>query len=88
MSTEAKQSTHQNAPSTHLEISLEGTYAEARRRVLEAFDRAYIEGLLHHTDGNVSEAARRAGLDRSNFKRVLKRVRKQVDALDDEEPTR
>lgn len=48
-------------------------YADAKERVLDAFHRTYLGVLLRRTGGNVSEAARQAGLDRSNFRRVLKR---------------
>lgn len=48
-------------------------YAEAKRRVVRDFDRAYAQHLLERSKGNVSEAARLAGLDRSNFRRVLRK---------------
>jgi two-component system response regulator HydG len=48
-------------------------YAEAKRRIVRDFDRAYAQGLLERSKGNVSEAARLAGLDRSNFRRVLRK---------------
>jgi two-component system response regulator HydG len=48
-------------------------YAEAKRRLVALFDEAYTGEILHRTGGNMSEAARRAGLDRSNFRRLLKR---------------
>ncbi len=48
-------------------------YAEAKRRVVRDFDRAYALQLLERSKGNVSEAARLAGLDRSNFRRVLRK---------------
>jgi DNA-binding NtrC family response regulator len=48
-------------------------YAEAKRRAVEAFERAYVGDLLKRTGGNLSEAARQAGLDRSNFRRVMKK---------------
>jgi DNA-binding NtrC family response regulator len=50
-------------------------YAEAKRALLEHFDGAYTSELLERTGGNMSAAARRAGLDRSNFRRLLKRHR-------------
>ncbi len=52
-------------------------YAEAKRRLVAMFDDEYTAALLKRTDGNLSEAARIAGLDRSNFRRILKR-QKQV----------
>lgn len=48
-------------------------YQDAKYRADEAFHREYLAGLLRAAGGNISEAARRAGLDRSNFRRVLKR---------------
>ena len=48
-------------------------YAEAKRRLVARFDESYTGELLRRTGGNMSEAARRAGLDRSNFRRLLKR---------------
>jgi hypothetical protein len=49
-------------------------YAEAKKRAIDAFDRAYVRAALERSAGNVSEAARRAGLDRSNFRRVAKKA--------------
>jgi DNA-binding NtrC family response regulator len=48
-------------------------YAEAKRRLVTLFDETYTGELLRQTGGNMSEAARRAELDRSNFRRLLKR---------------
>lgn len=50
-------------------------YAEAKGRLVALFDETYTGELLRQTGGNMSEAARRAGLDRSNFRRLLKRHR-------------
>lgn len=50
-------------------------YAQAKERVVEAFDRAYVEDLLERAAGNLSEAARIAGMDRSNWKRLVRKVR-------------
>jgi two-component system response regulator HydG len=49
-------------------------YAEARRRALLDFERDYVATVLARAGGNISQAAREAGLDRSNFKRVLRRA--------------
>ncbi|MEO7328050.1 MAG: sigma-54 dependent transcriptional regulator, partial [Minicystis sp.] len=57
-------------------------YATARDRAAIAFDHAYVDHLLESAAGNISEAARRAGMDRSNFRRLLKKVRGRP--LDDE----
>jgi two-component system, NtrC family, response regulator GlrR len=44
-------------------------YAEAKRR----FEREYLVGLLKMTDGNVADAARLAGRNRTEFYRLLQR---------------
>ena len=45
-----------------------------KKQALEMFEQAYLEAVLRRTGGNVSEAARQAGLDCSNFRRVLKKA--------------
>jgi DNA-binding NtrC family response regulator len=49
------------------------SYGEAKRRVLSDFDDVYLRDVLRRASGNFSEAARLAGLDRSNFKRIVKK---------------
>jgi transcriptional regulator with PAS, ATPase and Fis domain len=48
-------------------------YKEARKRALEAFETLYLQRLLEQTRGNVSQAARDAGLDRSYLFSLLRR---------------
>ena len=50
-------------------------YLEARRRAVAAFEERYTRVALAKEGGNLSGAARRAGMDRSNFKRLIKRRR-------------
>jgi two-component system response regulator GlrR len=45
-----------------------------------AFERSYIEHTLREARGNVAEAARAATVDRSNYRRLLKRH--GIDATD------
>ncbi len=47
-------------------------YAQAKRLTLTAFDRRYLHGLMRKSQGNITAAANLAGLDRSNFRRLLK----------------
>jgi DNA-binding NtrC family response regulator len=49
-------------------------FRDAKARALANFEAAYFREVLERADGNVSEAARRAGLDRSNFRRAARRA--------------
>jgi DNA-binding NtrC family response regulator len=50
------------------------TFRDAKARALASFETAYFRAVLSDADGNVSEAARKAGLDRSNFRRAARRA--------------
>jgi len=47
-------------------------YAQAKKLAMRAFERRYLSALLDKSSNNVSMAARAAGVDRSNFRRLLK----------------
>ena len=49
------------------------TYKEAKERLLCEWERRFISDLLARADGNVSEAARRGGLDRVYLHRLMKK---------------
>lgn len=46
---------------------------EAKRRSATEFERCYLSSVMAQAGGSVSEAARIAGLDRTNFRRLLHR---------------
>jgi DNA-binding NtrC family response regulator len=50
------------------------SYDEAKRDAIERFQRRYVERLLADASGNVSEAARRAGMTRAALQRILRRL--------------
>lgn len=51
------------------------TYKEAKKRALNLFNRSYIMDLLKKTEGNISAASEKAGMDRSNFKKIMHKYR-------------
>jgi two-component system, NtrC family, response regulator HydG len=56
------------------------SYAVAKEQALRRFEKGYVETLMRACDNNISAAARKAGMDRSNFKRVLRKYRTDVEA--------
>jgi DNA-binding NtrC family response regulator len=59
-----------SAPAVDLGVRLPA----ARTSVVEAFERAYLTALLAECRGNISEAARRAGMDRMSIHRMVQRL--------------
>ncbi len=46
-------------------------FSDARKRVIETFEKGYFLTLLEKTGGNISKAAEKAGLDRSNLRKMI-----------------
>jgi two-component system response regulator HydG len=69
-----------DAPATGDESAwLQTSYAAAKEQALRRFEKSYVDALMKACDSNISAAARRAGMDRSNFKRVLRKYRTDVE---------
>ena len=47
-------------------------YHEAKKEILTSFSKKYVEYLLTKTQGNVTQAARLAGLERQSFQRLMR----------------
>ncbi len=65
--------------STGVDVAI--PFKDAKGRLVEAFERAYWTHLLERTDGNVSKAARIAGVHRKSVEYILKKLdidRKEV----------
>lgn len=82
--TEFNQITPLDLPLTILE-SVKGTvpsneesFRAAKRRVIEEFESRYLSEVLSETAGNVSEAARRCGMQRSAFQRLMAKYNLQT----------
>ena len=50
------------------------SFAEARRRALEAFERPFLTAALERHDGNVSATARTLGVHRQSLQKTLRRL--------------
>jgi len=53
--------------------AMETSYYDARDRLLTTFEREYLSRALARSAGNLAKAARRAGIDRTSFYRLLQR---------------
>ena len=60
------------APAIVLSL-LEMPLTEAKRQAASDFEFRYLVRVMESTQGSVSEGARRSGLDRTNFRRLLHR---------------
>lgn len=60
---------------------LQESYHAARDRVIAQFERRYIEELVSAADGNMSKAARIAGVDRTTLYRLMERHGLQREAV-------
>jgi DNA-binding NtrC family response regulator len=72
------------------ENAIEASYHAARERLLAQFERQYLEQLVTLAEGNMSRAARIAGVDRTTLYRLMERQglhrKLLVSPLDDEQP--
>ncbi len=55
------------------EVDLDQAFTEAKKLVVEDFEQRYLTALLAWSHGNVSRAARKAGMDRMYLHRLLQR---------------
>ncbi|MBK7861321.1 MAG: sigma 54-dependent Fis family transcriptional regulator [Archangiaceae bacterium] len=62
-----------SSPGRELPIDLQRSFREQKDEHVAGFERAYLTRLLAECGANLSEAARRSGIDRTHLYRMLKR---------------
>jgi DNA-binding NtrC family response regulator len=62
-----------DGPQRPVEVDLKVPLRIARERIVADFERRYLQELLEAQEGNVSRAARQAGVDRMHLYRLLQR---------------
>ncbi len=70
-------STHVGPPPGHegswMPVPTDAPFKDAKERWVALFERKYLERLLQEHEGNISRAARAAGIDRKHFRRLLQK---------------
>ena len=51
------------------------SYKDAKREWLAIFEAQYVQAILDRNDGNVSAAAKEAGIDRRSIQRIVRRIK-------------
>jgi DNA-binding NtrC family response regulator len=71
---EALQPSTEDPSPQHLDaLDVSIPFSEARRRLLATFERNYVRALLERHEGNVSQAAATARVDRAHLHRIMRR---------------
>jgi DNA-binding NtrC family response regulator len=65
-------------------LDLSGTFAEAKERAIERFERAYLSLLMKRSQGNLSAASRSADVARHHLRDLLKKRGLYGVSLDDD----
>jgi DNA-binding NtrC family response regulator len=68
-------------------IDIEVPFKVAKQRLLDEFDRRYLQELLEAHDGNISAAARAAGIERMSIYKMIRRLGLDKDAENGRAPT-
>ncbi len=86
--TDATPSTTASSPDASMTVPVDiaTPFKLAKQNVVSEFERRYISKLLAHHDGNISAAARAAGIDRMSIHKMLHRLGLATPGRDDLPP--
>jgi DNA-binding NtrC family response regulator len=54
-------------------ITADRPFKEAKQELIRNFEREYLRDLLDRNDGNISKAAREAGIERAYLQRLIRK---------------
>ncbi len=74
---------HNVEPTERMTIDTSLPFKEAKQKVVEVFEKDYLEELLRRNNFNVSKASREAKIDRKHLRNLLKKY--DINAPDDDE---
>lgn len=74
---------HNVEPTERMTIDTSLPFKEAKQKVVEVFEKDYLEELLRRNNFNVSKASREAKIDRKHLRNLLKKY--EINAPDDDE---
>ncbi|WP_074952541.1 sigma 54-interacting transcriptional regulator [Myxococcus fulvus] len=69
----ARSSQDEEDDESTLSLALDLPFKEAKERLIEGFERDYLRNLVERCEGNVSRAAREAGIDRVYLRKLLRK---------------
>jgi DNA-binding NtrC family response regulator len=64
---------HQPRDKSAPPLELDGRFMDEKRRIVNAFEKDYLAAKLAQCDNNISHAARMSGMERNQFKRLLRK---------------
>jgi DNA-binding NtrC family response regulator len=62
-------------------VNFRDAFHDAKQRLVDRFEREYLAQVVARTGGNMSEAARQAGIDRTTLYRLMEKHRLSKDAF-------
>ena len=69
------------------DIDLDVPFKTAKQKLVDEFDRRYLSALLEAHDGNISAAARAAGIERMSIYKMIRRLGLDKQEGDEDAPT-
>jgi transcriptional regulator with GAF, ATPase, and Fis domain len=66
------------------QVDMSLPFRTGKARIIAEYERAYLARLMQACKGNISEVARRAGMDRMSIHRMLQRSKRKSDGSSDE----